>query len=451
MATNARDADTRRSAYILAQWVLMTLLICLWPLSKEAVSEVDTRHEESSAAKPESNPGNPSVGTKSGYEHTGIEGPASVGAELGQADEIKEPSFRLTGIDKALKPWYDFKKRASDKVGLQFGVHYAALYQGATASLGEQQAASGKLDLSMQWTLLGRKTGYAGTLVGKVEYRHRLGTQIPPSELAQELGALVTTAYSYSDWGLGVPLLYWRQQFLTNRVQVAVGKIDPTDFFDQMKLATAQTGFLNGFFQVSPTIAFPDQGLGAVAGAVPTDQLYVLAGVSDANGDPTRAGFDTFFEDSEYFTAAEVGYFSSFEQWYYDNIHVTAWHVDERETAKTPEGWGVSASVSWLLGDRWLPFLRGGYSDGEAASLQGAVSAGFGIRFRTHDLLGVGLGWGRFSDRTLNDEYVAELFYMLQLTQRLAITPDVQVIVDPPLNPHEGVIGVFGIRGRLSF
>jgi porin len=441
----------KRLAYILTRWVPLTLLICLLPLSKEASSQVDTRHQESSTAKAESGPGKPSVGTKSGYQHTGIEGPTSVGAELRHADEIKESSFRLTGIDKALNPWYDFKKRANDKVGLQFGVHYAALYQGATSSLGEQQAASGKLDLSMQWTLLGRKTGYAGTLVGKVEYRHRLGTQIPPSELAQELGALVTTAYTYSDWGLGVPILYWRQQFLTNRLQVAVGKIDPTDFFDQMKLATAQTGFLNGFFQVSPTIAFPDQGLGAVAGAMPTDQLYVLAGVSDANGDPTRAGFDTFFEDSEYFTAAEVGYFSSYEQRYYDNIHVTAWHVDERETAKTPEGWGVSASVSWLWGDRWLPFLRGGYSEGEAAPLQGAVSAGLGIRFSTHDVLGVGLGWGRPSDRTLNDEYVAELFYRLQLTQRLAITPDVQVIVDPPLNPDEDVIGVFGIRGRLSF
>jgi porin len=46
---------------------------------------------------------------------------------------------------------------------------------------------------------------------------------------------------------------------------------------------------------------------------------------------------------------------------------------------------------------------------------------------------------------------VAELFYMLQLTQRLAITPDVQVVVDPPLNSDEGVIGVFGMRGRLSF
>jgi len=423
----------------------------LWLLSKEALSQVNAGQRESSTTNTESNQEDPSVGTKSGYEHTGIEGPTSVGAELRQADEIKESSFSLIGIDRALKPWDDLKKRANDKVGLQFGVHYAALYQGATASLGEQQAASGKLDLSLQWSLLGRGKSYAGTLVGKVEYRHLLGTQIPPSELALELGALVTTAYSYSDWGLAVPILYWRQQVFTNRVQVAVGKIDPTDFFDQMKLATAQTGFLNGFFQVSPTIDFPDQGLGAVAGAMPTDQLYVLAGVSDANGSPTRAGFDTFFEDSEYFTAAEVGYFSSFEQRYYDNIHVTAWHVDERETAKAPEGWGISGSVSWLLGDRWLPFLRGGYSDGEASPLQGALSAGFGIRFRTHDVFGVGLGWGRPSDRTLDDEYVAELFYLLQLTQRLAITPDVQIIVDPPLNPDEDVIGVFGMRGRLSF
>lgn len=55
------------------------------------------------------------------------------------------------------------------------------------------------------------------------------------------------------------------------------------------------------------------------------------------------------------------------------------------------------------------------------------------------------------SDNSLHDQYTAELFYRLYLTKSLAITPDVQLIIDPALNPDEDVIGVFGLRVRLTF
>jgi len=38
----------------------------------------------------------------------------------------------------------------------------------------------------------------------------------------------------------------------------------------------------------------------------------------------------------------------------------------------------------------------------------------------------------------------------LQLTQNLAITPDVQLIINPALNPDESSIWVFGLRARLA-
>jgi porin len=50
----------------------------------------------------------------------------------------------------------------------------------------------------------------------------------------------------------------------------------------------------------------------------------------------------------------------------------------------------------------------------------------------------------------LDDQYTAELFYRLQLTYNLAITPDVQLIIDPALNPDENRTWVFGLRARLA-
>jgi porin len=38
----------------------------------------------------------------------------------------------------------------------------------------------------------------------------------------------------------------------------------------------------------------------------------------------------------------------------------------------------------------------------------------------------------------------------LQLTQELAITPDIQLLIDPALNPDEDSIWVVGLRARLA-
>lgn len=45
---------------------------------------------------------------------------------------------------------------------------------------------------------------------------------------------------------------------------------------------------------------------------------------------------------------------------------------------------------------------------------------------------------------------VPRIYYRWQVLKILAITPDVQLLINPALNPNEDVIGVFSIRGRIS-
>ena len=58
-----------------------------------------------------------------------------------------------------------------------------------------------------------------------------------------------------------------------------------------------------------------------------------------------------------------------------------------------------------FFGDRWMPFVRAGYADDGGAPLEATV----------------------------------------------AITPDVQLIINPPFNTDKDVIAVFGVRARLAF
>ena len=66
------------------------------------------------------------------------------------------------------------------------------------------------------------------------------------------------------------------------------------------------------------------------------------------------------------------------------------------------------------------------------------------------DLIGVAVNWGNPSDDALDDQYTGELFYRLQLSQNLAITPSVQLLIDPAINPDEDHVWIGGIRIRLT-
>ena len=64
-------------------------------------------------------------------------------------------------------------------------------------------------------------------------------------------------------------------------------------------------------------------------------------------------------------------------------------------------------------------------------------------------MFGIGVSWGR--PLGLDEEQVAtELFYKWQLSQNLALTPSVQVLVDPVGNAADDVVTVWGLRLRLT-
>jgi len=392
---------------------------------------------------------------KSGFaEIPQFGGPSSVGAQLEEDNVEKVPLLRFPAIDRALTPWFDWKGDLNENYGLSFGLDYTALAQGVSENPGEDNAAGGIFRFFGNWTLVGRDSGNTGSIVYKLESRHRLGTDIAPQGLGFEAGYVGLTAAPYSDFGWGITNLYWKQHFKKKRFSFIAGVVDATDYVDVYGLANPWTQFQNLVFLTDPTIPVPNQGLGAGVGVMATDNIYVVGGLADANGDPTDPGdwFESFFDDQEYFYHLEIGWASSQERIYFDNIHLTGWYVDERENALVEDGWGLAFSATKFINDTWMPFLRAGYSKDGGALLEASVSTGVGYYLsESRDLLGFGVNWGKPPERDLDDQYTAELFYRLQLAQNLAITPDVQLIINPALNPDEDVLWVFGIRGRLTF
>ena len=376
----------------------------------------------------------------------------------GTLDKDRKSEAMVPFEERNIQDYFDFKRQVEEQYGLAFGFDYNALFQSATESPGEDTAAGGVLRLFGQWTLTGRGSNNTGTLVYKVENRHRLGTDIAPQDLGFETGYAGLTAVPFSDIGWALTNLYWNQHFMENRVAFVAGVVDSTDYVDVYGLVNPWTDFSNLAFSTDPTIPAPNQGLGAAARVMVTDNYYVLAGIADANGDPTDPGnaFNSFFDDAEFFTHLEVGWAASIEKGFSDNIHLTAWHVDKRKQANTPDGWGLAFSFSRLFAEKWEPFVRAGFADDGGALWEKSVSAGLGYYTRKNsDLIGLGLNWSRPSSDTfgpgLDDQYTAEVFYRLQILKTLTLTPDVQFLFDPAFNPDEDLIAIFGLRGRISF
>ena len=83
-----------------------------------------------------------------------------------------------------------------------------------------------------------------------------------------------------------------------------------------------------------------------------------------------------------------------------------------------------------------------------------SASAGFGFTPAAgSNLLGIGVNWGEPSESfgtTLDDQYAVEAFYRLQLSDETALTTDVQLLLDPALNPEADSIWVLGLRLRIA-
>jgi len=69
--------------------------------------------------------------------------------------------------------------------------------------------------------------------------------------------------------------------------------------------------------------------------------------------------------------------------------------------------------------------------------------------------LGVAYNYGLPNENTwgpgLDDQQTLEVFYRIQLWKEIAVTPDIQYIRNPALNPVDDSLWVYGLRVRLAF
>lgn len=387
--------------------------------------------------------------TKSGYDIPTAAGPTSVESDLMADDVFKNPVFSF--LQWTLAPLYDFKDRVDGLWGIAFGMDYNFLNQYASFSFTEDQATSGNFRFYGTWDLFHFKEKFDGFLVYRIENRHTIGGGITPRDLGFDAGSALSTA-SFKDFAWGITALYWKQFFAKQRFAFVFGQMDPGDFMDAYPLLSAWTAFMSDAFFNNPAEALPQQGVGFVTRLFLSDHFYAAGGVHDALADADGFNVAELFDGEDLFYWVEAGWSPSKKSVPGDSIHVTYWVQDELEEKGTERSRGLAFSAARQIYKRYQPFLRVGYSEGDAALMRWLWALGLGMNMRQSDLLGFATSYGAPVEPGTDAQWTSEVFYRLQLTDNLQVTPAVQMTRNPSFNDLKKSLWVGSVlRMRLAF
>jgi porin len=371
----------------------------------------------------------------------GLSGPSSVRANLAPGDGFTDPQFRSDFPRNIAPGWYNWKDGLAEK-GFRFNLDYFALGMRSNSDIGAGKASGGVARFYGSW-----QATESGSLTFKIENRHAYG-EGAPLLFGIDSGAQSINS-GFNDKGWQLTNLFWTQRTADQTWTFQFGQIDVTDFVDIYSLVSPWTSFQNLAFNTNPSIYVPDAGIGVSVGAKLGNNFYAVGAVADANADQSDPNFDVF-KDGNLFKSLEIGYTSGFDRVYFDNIHITLWHADAADDGSRAEDKGVAFSGSWVFKNKWTPFLRAGVSDGTAALYKRSLSTGIGLFRRNTDLAGLGLNWAE-ANGIDGRQFTAEAFYRFSISPSFQLTPSIQFIDNPLLNPGQDNITLLGFRARIVF
>lgn len=395
--------------------------------------------------------------SQSGYGPTSsLEGGDSVVQDIHDDDLSAGAAFTIPG--RPLKPWFDAKKRWNDNYGLKLNFSIQTLHQYSDNDVGPDDAAGGRIELNGSWTLIGRGTKNSGRLTFRIEDRSTMGTAIAPSQLGNGFGSGTLVGTGFSNYERpNLSELAWRQSLMDGKLRFVFGKISAVGWYGGHALSSPKRGFQNTALQASSSRVFPGRGIGGGIGYQITPRLVALAGIHDANAKTTENPFDTIGK-KEFLKSVELRWhLTTPERAQWDQLRINYWRQDAREAAGIPKSSGVNFVASKLiLGDRAMPFILAGMSEGGGALFKKDAAIGFAIGFDTtaskaRDVLGIGIAWGEPTNGALQEQVTSEIYYRWQMLDNFAITPSIQVITNPIAYPGKKTVSIVGLRMRATF
>lgn len=379
----------------------------------------------------------------------------------GDLEEDAAVARRMGRAETMMQPWFDWKQQFREDTGLTIGGSYGILAQRYSSSPAGQTSAIGhKFTFNLGYELFNKGRPDALVFEMAIEDRRALNSDEPPLFAGFGAGSILPTAATWGSIDLGITQAYIRQSLFNNRFQYSVGRIFAPNFVNSFPLFDDNRQFFNQTFSTGPSIQSPLRGFGMVAAWFPTEGgLYLQSGMYGANSKDTGNTVSDFFNKSEHFYHLDIGWsglarssvpIQARGPMDTNNFHITGWYRNAQDNG-TPQSEGLAFNANWMAKDNVMLFVRGGWSDGWAIKRNFTTGMGWRPANAPADLFGFGVGWAEPDNAALRTQYTTEIFYRYHVTPHFAVTPNLQLIVDPALSPGEDLLVVPGIRARLAF
>ncbi len=392
-----------------------------------------------------------------------MDNPGSIAEQFRRDRESKDYLVQIPGAHVILDPWSNLRTSLDEKYGFRPAFSFTHLYEWAseTARPGAEDEGSGiEVAIDATWTFLGRGTDSPSMGGFEFLYRDDAGTDIPPAALFTQAGSLYPSTVAFGEVDPTIGQL-WIQQIFKNKIGFRIGKYNPVPSYDFFPMKNFRTDFVDGIHAANVIIPLPSRGLGGYVMYRPVKRTYLRVGIHDANSETENVGFKSLFNDGELFKIFELGFDPGLAKREPGrpppgDVHVSFWHQDKRDDDNVDSGWGFVLAGSQRFG-RLLPFLRYGYSDsgrGGPGPIDHMINAGLAIDNilgQSNDRIGLGFTWSSPSNDSLDDQGAIDAFYRVQVTPQIALTPTVQMIIEPVNNPDEDVVWFLGFRSRFTF
>lgn len=270
--------------------------------------------------------------------------------------------------------------------------------------------------------------------------------------------------------------LWLQQRLLRDRLRLRLGFLEQQTSFDRNAFANSEDRqFLSAFLDNNAVVPLPN-ALGVVLIAAPLPWLELALGAADADNVPRDAGFDTAFDGID----GTTGHFELTLRHVFagpagelPGSYRLGGFVDGREKTvfgTEPVRSGRGDAGAYLSFDQWVYrerpeawqglglFVRAGFADGDVNAVAWSWSLGFQyvgpLPARDADVLGFGvqqvIGSDRYRrevDPDFDSETGIELYYRIELLPWLAVTPDLQYILDPGASgADDAFVGVMRFR-----
>jgi len=279
-----------------------------------------------------------------------------------------------------------------------------------------------------------------------------------------------------------VAQFWYRHHFWQRKASLMIGYLDYQTIVDRNAYANSEDKqFMHLTLDNNPLVPLRI-GMGAALTLRPVDWYALILGIADGQAVPYKGGISKAFHEEDWYTAyAENGFQVKIPGkhgplpgnyrvgMFYDPGPRKKFPRSPRDDGTMAGDYGFYASLDQLLhreteqDDQGLGvFARFGYRNPEANRMSrfwsGGVSYKGLIPGRNEDVLGAAFSCLRSShlyrDRvndSFTNETVYEVYYAVQVSKWMVLTPDFQYIDNPGAAGEYGHAIVAGVRARVSF